>query len=161
MTVVDHVPGIEFLEQFHSKHRPVRIIHVGAGAAGLLTAFKAQKLLRNFSLVCYEKNAGVGGTWYENRYPGCGCDVPAHSYTFSFEPNPDWSGYYVGAAEILAYMESFADKYGLHQFIQLETTVLGTEWDETTGECKFFLIISPPYFESVLIQFGGVVNRQI
>ncbi|KAG8158662.1 hypothetical protein KVR01_011784 [Diaporthe batatas] len=135
MAIKEIQPNVaEFKDQYHSQQTPVRIIHVGAGAAGLLTAFKAQKTLRNFSLVCYEKNAGIGGTWYENRYPGCGCDVPAHSYTFSFEPNPDWSGFYVPAPEILAYMEAFADKYGLRQFIQLDTTVLGAEWDDATGE---------------------------
>lgn len=126
---------MQFLQQYHSQQSPIRIIHVGAGAAGILTAYKAKKLLRNFSLVCYEKNAGVGGTWYENRYPGCGCDVPAHSYSFAFEPNPDWSGFYVGAAEILAYMENFVEKHRLHGFIQLETAVVSAEWDEPAGEC--------------------------
>ncbi|CAH0054701.1 unnamed protein product [Clonostachys solani] len=125
---------MQFLQQYHSQQSPIRIIHVGAGAAGILTAYKAKKLLRNFSLVCYEKNAGVGGTWYENRYPGCGCDVPAHSYSFTFEPNPDWSGFYVGAAEILAYMENFVEKHKLRDFIQLETTVVSAEWDEPAGE---------------------------
>ncbi|KAI1502626.1 cyclohexanone monooxygenase [Biscogniauxia marginata] len=125
---------MHFLNQFHSQHTPIRIIHVGAGAAGLLTAFKAQKYLKNFELVCYEKNSGIGGTWFENRYPGCGCDVPAHSYTFSFEPNPDWSSYYVGSEEIHAYMESFCKKYDLDRFICLETTVLGAQWDDDAGE---------------------------
>ena len=78
-----------------------------------------QKNLRNFSLAVYEKNPGVGGTWFENRYPGCSCDIPAHSYTFSFEPNPNWSGFYVPANEILQYFEDFADKYELRKYIQL------------------------------------------
>jgi heterodisulfide reductase subunit A-like polyferredoxin len=62
-------------EQWHSQRRHLRVIHVGAGAAGLLTAYKMQKSFQDYSLVCYEKNPEVGGTWYENRYPGCACDV--------------------------------------------------------------------------------------
>lgn len=49
----------------------IRIIHVGMGASGLLAAHKAKKMLQNYELVCYEKNGTIGGTWYENRYPGC------------------------------------------------------------------------------------------
>ncbi|RYP07695.1 hypothetical protein DL764_002357 [Monosporascus ibericus] len=123
-----------FRSQPHSHQTPIRIIQIGAGAAGLLTAFKAQKNLENFQLVVYEKNSSVGGTWVENKYPGCACDVPAHSYTFSFEANPNWSGFYVGAEEIRQYMENFADKYDLRRFMCFNTTVLSTEWDETAGE---------------------------
>jgi len=54
---------------------PIRIIHVGMGASGLLAAHKARKFLKNYELVCYEKNETIGGTWWENRYPGCACDV--------------------------------------------------------------------------------------
>ena len=68
----------------------IRIVHVGMGASGLLAAHKARKFLKNYELVCYEKNETVGGTWFENKYPGCACDIPAHTYTFPFEPNPEW-----------------------------------------------------------------------
>lgn len=57
-------------EQWHSQPKHLRVIHVGAGAAGLLMAYKMQKDFQNYGLVCYEKNPDVGGTWYENRYPG-------------------------------------------------------------------------------------------
>jgi cation diffusion facilitator CzcD-associated flavoprotein CzcO len=55
----------------------IKIIHVGMGASGLLAAHKAKKLLQNYELICYEKNETIGGTWLENRYPGCACDIPA------------------------------------------------------------------------------------
>jgi cation diffusion facilitator CzcD-associated flavoprotein CzcO len=55
----------------------IRIIHVGMGASGMLCAYKSRKWLTNFELVCYEKNPQVGGTWFENKYPGCACDIPA------------------------------------------------------------------------------------
>jgi hypothetical protein len=59
--------------------RPIRMICVGAGAAGLQVAYKAEKVLKNVKLQIYEKNHDVGGTWLENRYPGCTCDIPSHS----------------------------------------------------------------------------------
>lgn len=69
-----HVPS-----QWHSKPNHLRVICVGAGAAGLLVAYKMKKTFKNYDLVCYEKNPNVAGTWYENRYPGAACDVPAHA----------------------------------------------------------------------------------
>lgn len=76
-TTNDSVPKViyEITEQWHSQPKHLRVIHVGAGAAGLLMAYKMQKDFENYSLVCYEKNPEVGGTWFENRYPGCACDV--------------------------------------------------------------------------------------
>lgn len=67
------------LPQWHSKPNHLRVICVGAGAAGLLVAYKMKKNFTNYDLVCYEKNPSVAGTWYENRYPGAACDVPAHA----------------------------------------------------------------------------------
>lgn len=71
------------LPQWHSKPNHLRVICVGAGAAGLLVAYKMKKNFTNYKLVCYEKNPGVAGTWYENRYPGAACDVPAYAVRLS------------------------------------------------------------------------------
>jgi hypothetical protein len=70
------LPEVLVPDQFHSAPRNVKIIHVGAGAAGLLTAYKVERMLRNYELICYEKNSTIGGTWLENKYPGCACDIP-------------------------------------------------------------------------------------
>jgi hypothetical protein len=59
--------------------RPIRMVCVGAGAAGLQIAYKAERVLKDVELQIYEKNSDVGGTWLENRYPGCTCDIPSHS----------------------------------------------------------------------------------
>jgi hypothetical protein len=59
--------------------RHIRMVCVGAGAAGLQIAYKAERLLQNVELQIYEKNHDIGGTWLENRYPGCTCDIPSHS----------------------------------------------------------------------------------
>ncbi|KAJ9652039.1 hypothetical protein H2198_008701 [Neophaeococcomyces mojaviensis] len=113
---------------------PIRIIHVGMGASGLLAAHKARKMLQNYELVCYEKNETVGGTWWENRYPGCACDIPAHTYTFPFERNPKWSGYYSYAPEIQEYMMNFYKKHNLEPFVVLNTEVISATWDQLSGK---------------------------
>ena len=71
--------------------RELRVITVGAGASGLNLIHQINKHMRHVSHVVYEKNPDVGGTWYENRYPGCACDIPSHSYQFTWEPSPEWN----------------------------------------------------------------------
>lgn len=71
--------------------RKIRIIAVGAGASGLQLAYKFERQLEDAELQIYERNADVGGTWLENRYPGCECDIPSHSYQFRWARNPSWS----------------------------------------------------------------------
>ncbi|ORY17468.1 hypothetical protein BCR34DRAFT_621904 [Clohesyomyces aquaticus] len=124
----------EILPQWHSKPTPLRVICVGAGAAGLLLAYKLKTNLTNYELVCYEKNPDVGGTWYENRYPGCACDVPAHAYTYSFEPNPNWTSFYAYAPEIRQYFDNFAKKYDLMPHVKLNSRVRSATWVEADGQ---------------------------
>ncbi|KAK5173627.1 uncharacterized protein LTR77_002308 [Saxophila tyrrhenica] len=119
--------------QYHSQGRTIRVINVGAGAAGLLMAYKMKKLFSDYELICYEKNPSVAGTWYENRYPGCACDVPAHAYTFSFEPNPEWDCFFAYAPQIKRYFEGFAEKYDLNKYIKLNSKVTSATWDEAKG----------------------------
>ncbi|KAL2862203.1 flavin-containing monooxygenase [Aspergillus lucknowensis] len=121
-------------ERYHSQPRPLRIVHVGAGPAGLVTAYKARKMVPHCEMVVYEKNAAVGGTWFENKYPGIGCDVPSHSYNFTFEPNPEWNGYYAYGGQIQEYFVNFAKKYGLERYIRFESTVVGATWMDEDGE---------------------------
>jgi hypothetical protein len=71
--------GYRITEEPLSQRRPLRLVCVGAGAAGLQIAYKAERLLKDVELKIYEKNADIGGTWLENRYPGCTCDIPSHS----------------------------------------------------------------------------------
>ncbi|KAL4876539.1 hypothetical protein BJY04DRAFT_231557 [Aspergillus karnatakaensis] len=110
--------------------RPIKIICIGAGASGLLFAYKLQRSFTNFNVTIYEKNADIAGTWFENRYPGCACDAPSHNYTWSFEPKSDWSATYAGSDEIFAYFDSFAAKYGLRRYIKVRHQVTHAEWSE-------------------------------
>lgn len=114
--------------------RQMRVICVGAGASGLLLAYKLQRSFDKFSLVIYEKNAQVSGTWTENRYPGVACDYPAVNYTYSFEPKGDWSSVYPGGSEVRQYFLDFATKYGLDRYCKLCHEVIGCKWRERDGK---------------------------
>ncbi|KAH6988179.1 putative monooxygenase [Ilyonectria sp. MPI-CAGE-AT-0026] len=114
--------------------RPLRIVVVGAGASGLCFAHASQKHLRNVEVVLYEKNPSIGGTWYENKYPGIGCDIPSHNYQFSWNPNPDWSQFFAGGAEILKYFQDTATRFDLNKYIKLKHKVTGAVWDEDKGK---------------------------
>jgi cation diffusion facilitator CzcD-associated flavoprotein CzcO len=71
--------------------------------------------------VILEKQAGLGGTWWDNRYPGAHVDVPAPLYSLSFEPNPRWTRRFAAAPEIQAYMQHCAEKYGLMPHLRFGT----------------------------------------
>ena len=73
-----------------------------------------------------EKADSVGGTWRENTYPGCACDIPSHLYSFSFAPNPDWTHLYARQPEIRAYLEGIADRYGLREHLQTRVRIQGS-----------------------------------
>jgi cation diffusion facilitator CzcD-associated flavoprotein CzcO len=68
--------GLNIKDQVIENFRPMSVIIIGAGFSGIYLGVRIPELLRNVKLTIYEKNAGVGGTWYENRYPGCACDIP-------------------------------------------------------------------------------------
>ncbi|KXN84254.1 Putative sterigmatocystin biosynthesis monooxygenase stcW [Leucoagaricus sp. SymC.cos] len=113
--------------------RPLKVVCIGAGASGLMLAYKFQRSFENFQFTIYEKNADIGGTWLENNYPGCACDITAHVYTWSFEPNPNWSSVYAGTDEILKYFNNFCDKHDLRKYCQFKKRVTRAEWDNAGG----------------------------
>ncbi|KUI58951.1 Putative sterigmatocystin biosynthesis monooxygenase stcW [Cytospora mali] len=120
--------------------RHVKVICVGAGASGLCLAYKLQRSFKNHSLTIYEKNPSVGGTWFENKYPGCACDVPSHNYVWSFEPKADFSSVYVSSAEIQAYFENFVEKYHLDRYLKLSHTVEKTTWVDSGREGRWEVV---------------------
>lgn len=86
-------PGNKYVPRHAAIHEPrrMRLVCIGAGIAGIAAAHRYQQHCENVEFAIYEKNHDVGGTWLENRYPGCACDIPAHGYTYSWEGNPEWS----------------------------------------------------------------------
>lgn len=123
------------LDQYHSKPSKVRVACVGAGATGLCLAYKMEKMLEpgSFELTLFEKNPHFGGTWFENTYPGVACDIPSHLYTFTFDPNPNWSHYFAYGNEIQKYFEDFADRHGSRQYMKLNSRVTECMWSQEEG----------------------------
>ncbi|KAM0438599.1 hypothetical protein ACHAPT_001351 [Fusarium lateritium] len=114
--------------------RPIKMIYIGAGVSGIVGAIKFMKRVPNLQLVIYEKNPEVGGTWFENRYPGCACDVPSHSYQLSFESWPKWKQFFAGAPEILEYWKRVADKYDIRSRVRFEQKCIGARWSEVASK---------------------------
>ena len=109
-------------------NRRPRIAIIGAGASGLCLAHQFDIAGLDWHL--YEKNDDVGGTWHENRYPGCGVDTPNHFYCYSFSPNPDWTHFFSGSSELLNYLERFADDNNLRDRVTCGTRVQSATWDD-------------------------------
>ena len=107
-------------EKFH-------VLVIGAGMSGLLQALRLKEAGIPFTVV--EKNDSVGGTWYENRYPGCRVDIANHFYSYSFEPYA-WSEYFSRRDELLAYFRSFVARHGLEAHIRYNTEVTAARYDE-------------------------------
>ena len=107
------------------------VLIVGAGMSGICMAIKLKRLGINFLIV--EKASDIGGTWLLNRYPGCACDVRSALYSYSFEPNPDWSHYWSGQPEILAYLQRCVTKYELRSSIKFNTRVTRAYYDNEGG----------------------------
>jgi cation diffusion facilitator CzcD-associated flavoprotein CzcO len=110
----------------------VDVLIVGGGFSGLCMAIKLREAGMN-SFLLIEKSDDIGGTWYDNRYPGCACDIPSHLYSFSFDLRPDWSRMYPGQQEIHDYLKRCVQRYELAPHIQLNTRFHEAIWSESEG----------------------------
>lgn len=115
------------MAQYAQGTKDLRIVIIGAGMAGILSAIKFREAGYN-NYIIYEKGDSIGGTWRENTYPGLACDVPAHLYTYSFEPNPNWSHVYAPGPEIRVYFENVAKKYGVGESIRFNEEITSCEF---------------------------------
>ncbi|MGP4023774.1 flavin-containing monooxygenase [Actinomadura sp. 3N407] len=110
---------------------PYKVVIIGTGFSGLGMAIGLKRAgVHDF--VILEKADEVGGTWRENTYPGCACDIMSLLYSYSFEPKNDWSRMFPKQAELLQYIKDIVDKYDLAQHIRFNTEVTGTEYDDAT-----------------------------
>ncbi|MFE3523529.1 flavin-containing monooxygenase [Streptomyces sp. NPDC059161] len=111
-----------------AQHEHVRVAVIGSGFGGLGAAVRLRREgITDF--VVLERAGSVGGTWRDNSYPGCACDVPSHLYSFSFAPNPDWPRTFSGQRHIRAYLDHVADTFGLRPHIRLDHEVTVMRWD--------------------------------
>lgn len=123
----------QVLEEPLGSARHVRIVTIGAGMSGINMIRTLRLHLTDFEHIVYEKNPVVGGTWYENRYPGCKCDIPSHNYQFSWRPNPKWSGFFSTSTEIEAYLCQICEEERMHDVIKTEHQVERAIWDDSKG----------------------------
>ncbi|MFM8600456.1 MAG: flavin-containing monooxygenase [Mycobacterium sp.] len=107
------------------------VIVIGAGQSGLLAAIRLQQAGIPFTVI--EKNPGVGGTWWENSYPGARVDVGNHFYCYSFEPADHWSEFFARQPELQRYFDDVMHRHGVAENIRFDTEVLGAAWDDDTG----------------------------
>jgi cation diffusion facilitator CzcD-associated flavoprotein CzcO len=109
-------------------HTDVAIL--GGGFAGICMAIRL-KQQGHHNLMIFEKASSLGGTWRDNTYPGCGCDVPSDLYSLSFEQNPDWSRTFASQQEILDYLRRVAAKHQVEASVQFDTDIVALRWNET------------------------------
>ena len=107
-------------------------IVVGAGISGIAAAYKMNQAGYH-DYVVFEKADRVGGTWRDNNYPGCGCDVPSALYSFSFSPSHKWSHLFAKQPEILSYLEDVAAKFDLNKKIEFNNELVSAKWDQSQG----------------------------
>jgi cation diffusion facilitator CzcD-associated flavoprotein CzcO len=110
----------------------VDVLIIGAGFSGIATGIQLQKAGWN-SFLILEKSPEIGGTWWENQYPGCACDIPSHLYSLSFEPSTEWSRMYPGQREIHEYLKACVVKHGLQQHIRPKSKLCEALWDESAA----------------------------
>lgn len=153
-----------------SQQRNPKVVIIGAGMSGLLMAIRLKAIgITDFQII--EKAGEIGGTWRENTYPGIACDVASHYFTYSFEPNPDWSSRLPQGGEIQQYLLGVANKHSLYQYITFNKEVVdgrhdGQRWhltmkDGETLEADFVVaccgLLHHPRFPSIegLADFAG------
>jgi cation diffusion facilitator CzcD-associated flavoprotein CzcO len=106
---------------------------IGAGLSGITAGILLPIKVPGIELTIFDKNADVGGTWYENIYPGVRCDIPANVYQSTFEPKTQWSEEYAQGAEIRDYWQGLARKYNVYQYLKLKRRIIGAIWDGKEG----------------------------
>ena len=102
---------------------------VGAGMSGIIAAHRLRQA--GIDVVVFEKNADVGGTWFENDYPGCRVDIQNHFYSYATAQTPDWPQYHSTQPVLLDYFRTCIEHFGVADCIRSSTEVLGARWDET------------------------------
>ncbi|BCJ74027.1 4-hydroxyacetophenone monooxygenase [Catellatospora sp. IY07-71] len=137
--------------------RHTRIAIIGAGFGGIGAAIRLRGAGHRDFLV-FDRGAEVGGTWRDNTYPGCACDVPSHLYSFSFARNPGWSRSFSPQPEIWAYLRRCADEHGVRPHLRLGHEVHGAAWD---AESQVWRLDTSHgvYSADVLVAAGGPLTE--
>ncbi|MBU8825342.1 flavin-containing monooxygenase [Mycolicibacterium goodii] len=131
---------------------------VGAGFAGIGAAIQLKRMKFD-DFVVLEREDDLGGTWYVNHYPGLAVDVPTTTYSYFFEPNPNWSRLFSTGTEIKNYADDVADKYDVRRHIRFNTTVTGARWDEDDAVWRLSLAGGEQLRARFLITATGFLSQ--
>ena len=135
----------------------VRAAIIGAGFGGLGAGIRLRQAgMTDF--VILERAASVGGTWRDNTYPGCACDIPSHLYSFSFAPNPGWTRSFSRQPEIWRYLEQVTDRAGLRGHLRLGAEVTAARWDADLARWRL-RAAGDDLTSSVLISAAGPLSE--
>lgn len=135
-----------------------RIAIIGAGFSGIGMAIRLkQSGYSNFTL--FERSDNVGGTWRDNTYPGCACDIASHLYSFSFEKKPDWTSVFSNSREIYQYLLSCVEKFSLESHIKLKTKVSEMRFNTATNEWVILTESDEVFRVDVVINGTGPLNK--
>ncbi len=134
------------------------VLIIGSGFAGLCMGMKLKEAgVDAFTIL--ERADGIGGTWRDNDYPGCACDVPSPLYSYSFEANPGWSRLFAEQREIRAYLERCAEKHGLVPHIRLRENVVRADFDEARGLWIVRTSSGAVYRAEILVSAMGALSN--
>ena len=137
----------------------VRIAVIGSGFGGLGTAIRLkQQGVDDF--VVLERAGDVGGTWRDNTYPGCACDVQSHLYSFSFAPNPGWSRRFSPQPEIQRYLQRCAREFGVLPHLRFHHEVSDAWWDEDAQRWRIHTT-QGPLTAQVLVMAAGALSDPV
>jgi cation diffusion facilitator CzcD-associated flavoprotein CzcO len=148
--------------------REVEVLVVGGGICGIGTVIALREAGVDDVLVL-ERADELGGTWRDNTYPGCACDIPSVIYSYPFAPNPDWSRVFAGRAEIQEYVLRVAREHGVPEKVALGTELLHARWDEAaqrwvaetsggTVVARALVLAAGPLHEPVLPDVPGLAR---
>jgi len=133
-------------------------IIVGAGFGGIGAAIELKRLGYD-NILIVDREDDLGGTWHVNRYPGLAVDQPATTYSYWFEPNPNWTRLYPEGAEMKRYAEHVADKYDVRRHMRFNTTVEGAQWDEDAERWRVALAGGEAITAQFLIVATGYLSQ--
>lgn len=128
-------------------------IIIGSGVSGIAMGRKFNHMGIKYTIL--EKSQQLGGTWWDNFYPGVACDVPSHLYSYSFFQNPYWSRAFSHGKEILAYLQEAASRFGVYPHIQFGKRVSRATWDKTTNTWTVECTDSSTYTGNILVSCCG------
>jgi cation diffusion facilitator CzcD-associated flavoprotein CzcO len=134
------------------------VLIIGAGFSGLAAAAKISRHT-TCSYIVVEQGDDVGGTWRENTYPGCACDIPAPLYSFSFAQNPDWKQLFATQPEIFDYLRRTSSRLGITDNIRFNTTVTSAAWDETANRWQVSTADGAKFTARFLVNAVGVLHH--